>query len=115
MSETHLRQVYEAYSNQDLHRLLAFVATDVDWPDGEQRIHGRAQVAAYWTEQWSRVLTVDVPTVIALLSETVRVVGIDQVVRSLDGQTVSHGRFAHVLHLDGPLISRLDIVPLKTR
>lgn len=90
------------------------MSDEVNWPDGDRRLHGKAQISQYWTEQWARIHTSDVPAVVATLSDSVRVVRIDQVVHAPTGRVVSLGTFAHVLHLDGRLIARLDIVPLSS-
>lgn len=75
-------------------------------------MHGKRDLQRYWTHQWAQTRTRDVPAVIAAISDAVRVVRIDQTVHTLSGEVVSRGTFAHVLHLDGSLIARLDIVPL---
>ncbi|WP_158590115.1 nuclear transport factor 2 family protein [Amnibacterium setariae] len=108
-------RVYRAYSAQRLDELLGLVTTDVDWPDGNARLHGRAALRAYWTEQWSRTRTEDVPIGVARVDDRTSAVLIDQVVRGLAGEVRSRARVLHVLRFDDGRIARLDIVPLAPR
>ena len=88
-----LLRAYLAYNAQDAGRLLTLVTDDVDWPDGAGgRMHGRLALAAYWTEQWSRVRTHDHPVAFHELDDGRVAVDVEQVVRSLDGVTVSCSR-----------------------
>jgi len=48
-----LLPAYAAYNRQDREALLALVSEDVDWPDGSARLHGKAELRAYWTRQWA--------------------------------------------------------------
>jgi len=48
-----LLAAYAAYNRQDGAALLALVSEDVDWPDGSARLHGKAELRAYWTRQWA--------------------------------------------------------------
>lgn len=113
MNDALVRLAYDAYSRQDLEQLKVLLSDDVDWPDGTgARLHGKADVAAYWIDQWKRTRTTDRVGIIARLSDSVRAVRIDQVVKNLGGDTISTGTFAHIVHLEGERIIRLDIVQL---
>jgi ketosteroid isomerase-like protein len=52
-----LRTAYAAFNARDIDAALAVMAPDVAWPKaftgGVAR--GRAEVQAYWTEQWSEI------------------------------------------------------------
>ncbi|WP_052682116.1 nuclear transport factor 2 family protein [Saccharothrix sp. ST-888] len=51
-----------AYNSQDADVLLELVSDDVEWPnDSTGRLHGKAEVRARWTEQWSRTRPHDEP------------------------------------------------------
>ena len=52
-------RMYDAYNDRDLEALTALVGEDVDWPDGDERLHGRAAVRNYWSRQWARIHTQD--------------------------------------------------------
>ncbi len=106
-----LRRAYAAYNAQDAAALAELVGDDVDWPDGgDGRLHGRAEVHAYWTEQWTRTRTHDEPLDFDDVDDGRSAVRIRQVVRALDGSLVSTGDFLHLLRVDGGLIRRLDII-----
>ena len=113
MHDELLMGAYDAYNRKDLTCLTSLIADDVDWPgDDGHRLRGRAAVVEYWTAQWTRTSTTDSVGVIARLSEHVRAVRIDQVVRSTGGRQISSGTFVHVVHTDADRIRRLDIVPV---
>ncbi len=104
-----LTRAYAAYNAQDVEALLACVSDDVDWPDGARRLHGKAQVRSYWTEQWTRTRTHDEPVSVSELGDGRIAVLVGQVVRSLEGAVLSTGRFRHVHRIDDHLIARMDI------
>ncbi len=104
-----LLQAYAAYNRQDLEALLALVSDDVNWPDGGRTLHGKDEVRAYWTEQWTHTRTYDEPVTFTQRSDGRIAVHIRQVVRSRSGSVISTGRFVHLHRLDGDRIARLDI------
>ncbi len=106
-----LREAYAAYNTQDVDRLLAVLSDNVDWPEGSNRLHGKAAVRAYWLDQWSRIRTHDELGEFTQLSGDRTAVRIAQVVRALDGSVVSRGTFTHVHRIRDAHIARLDIVP----
>ena len=57
-TETVQRQL-DAYNDRDLDALTALVGEDVDWPDGDERLYGRAAVRNYWSHQRARIHTQD--------------------------------------------------------
>src|SRR5271165_4224262 len=74
-----LLAAYEAYNRQDSDTLRALVSEDVDWPDGSARLHGKAELRAYWTRQWAMTRTHE-PVEITDLSPDRSVVRVRQVV-----------------------------------
>lgn len=107
-----LLHAYAAYNSQNVEALLALVSDDVDWPDDDGgRLHGKAEVRTYWTEQWTRTRTHDEPMSFDHLTDDRIAVHIRQVVRSLDGSTVSQGDFLHIHRIESMRISRMDIEP----
>ncbi len=108
-----LLAAYAAYNRQDGAALLALVSEDVDWPDGSARLHGKAELRAYWTRQWAMTRTHDEPVEITDLSPDRSVVRIRQVVRALDGTKISEGSFDHLCRFQGGLIERMDIQNLE--
>ncbi len=105
-----LRRAYAAYNAQDADALAAMVSDDVDWPDGaDGRLHGRAEVHAYWTEQWTRTRTHDEPLRFEDVDDGRTAVRLHQVVRALDGSVLSTGNFVYLFRIEDGLIRRLDI------
>ena len=104
-----LLTAYAAYNRQDSEALLALVSEDVDWPDGSARLHGKAELRAYWTRQWAVTRTHDEPVKITDLAPDQSVVRISQVVRALDGTKISEGTLDHVHRFRNGLIAHMDI------
>ena len=113
MLKERLLAAYAAYNRQDGAALLALVSEDVDWPDGSARLHGKAELQAYWTRQWAMTRTHDEPVEITDLSPDRSVVRVRQVVRTLDGTKISEGSFDHLYRFQGGLIERMDIQNLE--
>ena len=106
-----LTRVYVAFNARDLETVLAALHPDVDWANGLDggRVHGRADVRAYWTRQLE---TID-PRVEPVGFETDAagrtVVRVHQVVRNPAGAVLSDGTVEHVYTIEGRLITRMDI------
>jgi hypothetical protein len=103
-----LLAAYAPYNRQDSQALLDLVSEDVDWPDSSAR-HGKAGLRAYWTRQRAVTRTHDESGEITDLSLDRSGVRIHQVVRALDGTTISEGSFEHLYRFRGGLIVRMDI------
>ncbi|WP_328616583.1 nuclear transport factor 2 family protein [Amycolatopsis sp. NBC_00355] len=108
-AEDLLLKAYAAYNRQDADGLLELVSDDVDWPDGANRLHGKAELKAYWLDQWTRTRTHDQPLAFTAMPDGRVAVRIGQVVRSLDGRVLSRGSFGHVHDIVDSRIARLDI------
>ncbi len=108
-AEALLLKAYAAYNRQDADGLLTLVSDDVDWPDGTNRLRGKADLKTYWLDQWTRTRTHDEPLAFTAAPDGRIVVRISQVVRSLDGRVLSRGSFGHVHRIVDSRIARLDI------
>lgn len=86
-----IEQAYAAYNRQDTDALLACVSENVDWPDGQARLHGKQDLRIYWTRQWTETRTHDEVLEIATPMPNRAIVRIGQVVRALTGAVVSAG------------------------
>lgn len=109
-----LLQAYAAHNRRDLEALLALVSDDVDWPDDPRRLDGKAQVCAYWTEQWSRTRTHDQPVTLTRHKDGRVTVTVDQVVRAPDGTVISRGRFLHLHRLQSGRLAAMHLRPWST-
>lgn len=89
--------------------MLELVSDDVDWPDGANRLRGKADLKAYWLDQWTRTRTHDQPLAFTAMPDGRVAVRISQIVRSLDDRVLSRGTFGHVHEIVDSRIVRLDI------
>jgi hypothetical protein len=107
----YFQSLYEAFNRRDLDAVLGRMTADVDWPNARQggRLRGLEAVRRYWTEQWAEIdLKVD-PLAVASLPDGRVAVTVHQVVRSSEGQTISHGQVVHIYLLDNGLIRQMDV------
>lgn len=102
-------RMYDAFNARDLEALTAFLHEDVDWPDGETRLHGRAAVKEHWSRQWAQVHTHDEVTSLQDLGPERVAVRIAQTVRDLDGAVLSRGEFEQTYEFLDGLVSRMDM------
>jgi ketosteroid isomerase-like protein len=108
-------RMYDAFNARDLDALVAFLHEDVDWPDGEARLHGREAVRAHWSRQWTRlrvrdeVTGIDEVTGTADLGPDRTAVRIRQVVHGLDGALLSTGAFTQTYEFRDGLVARMDV------
>jgi len=82
-----IARLYDAYNDRDLESLTALVGEDVDWPDGDERLHGRAAVRNYWSRQWARLHTQDKVAGVTDLAPDRAAVRIRQVVPTSTGRS----------------------------
>lgn len=108
-NEALLREAYAAYNRRDADALLALVSEDVNWPNGSARLNGKDELRSYWVRQWTETRTHDEPVTITSRTPHASVVRVTQVVRGLDGTTISQGLFDHTYRIENVLIKRLDI------
>ena len=114
MSEPHeqlLRRAYEAFNARDIQGALATMHPQVDWPNALEggRVHGHAEVRAYWERQWgtldSRVRLLHIES-----SPAHPVVAtVHQLVRDRAGNVVSDRTLEHRFVIAGGLIERMDV------
>jgi hypothetical protein len=114
VSEELLRRVYAAFNARDLDAVLAFMHPEVDWPNAIDggRVHGHAEVRAYWERQFE---TID-PHVepVGIVEENgCLAVEVHQVVRSTDGTLLADQRVRHVYSVCDGLIERMEIDPYR--
>ena len=106
-----LKNVYAAFNRRDMDAVLALMRPDVDWPNGMEggRVHGRDEVRAYWTRQWSMIDPRVEPVSMADDEAGNTVVDVHQVVRDLSGKVLKDQIVRHVYSFRDGLIERMDI------
>src|SRR3712207_9494856 len=86
-----LARAFAAYNRRDVDGLLALLTDDVDWPDGDARLVGKAAVRRYWLHQFTRTRTHDEPVRFEDLAPGRTVVHLDQTVADRHGRVLSRG------------------------
>lgn len=109
-----LANAYAAFNRRDVDGLLELLTDDVNWPDGDARLIGKAAVRQYWLHQFTETRTHDKPLRFIDVSPGRTVVHIDQTVADLHGRVLSRGAFRYSFDIRGGLISRLDIAVATT-
>lgn len=95
---TLLRQLYQDFNARQIDSVLAYMHTDVSWPNGWEGgyLSGNNEVRAYWLRQWQQID----PTVEPLGFETKpdgRVaVKVRQIIKGLDGVVLSDSQLFHL-------------------
>jgi ketosteroid isomerase-like protein len=113
VSETLLRQAYDAFNARHLDAALDLMHPDVDWPNGMEggRVNGRDAVRAYWERQFDLIDSRVEPRSFDELGDGRVSVTVHQVVRDLGGNVMSETEVRHVYELLDGLIVRMDIDP----
>jgi ketosteroid isomerase-like protein len=108
-----LRGAYAAFNARDIERALVLMHPDVDWPNGMEggRVHGHAEVRAYWTRQFGLIDSRVEPESFKALDDGRVEVQVHQMVRGLDGGLLSDGHVRHVYSFRDGLVERMEIVP----
>jgi hypothetical protein len=106
-----LKVVYAAFNRRDIDGVLAFMRTDVDWPNGMEggRVHGCDSVRAYWTRQWGLVDPHVEPVHMEDNGTGNIVVDVHLVVRDLAGNLLKDQMVQHIYFFREGLIDRMDI------
>jgi hypothetical protein len=107
----YFRQLYDAFNNRHVERVLGMMADDVDWPNAWKggRLLGRDAVGDYWTAQWQELDPRVDPLAVVERADGSLEVTVHQMVRAVDGQLLADGEVLHVYRLDGDLIRRMDV------
>jgi ribosomal protein S18 acetylase RimI-like enzyme len=115
MSEQHerlLRRAYKAFNARDIEGTLATMHPGVDWPNAMEggRVHGHAEVRAYWERQWRSLDARVQPLHIEQGLGGRMVATVHQLVRDLAGSVVSDATVEHRFSITDGLIERMDVI-----
>lgn len=107
----HLRELYDAFNARHVDKVLAAMASDVNWPNAWEggRIEGREAVGSYWRRQWAELDPRVEPVTISTRSDGRLAVDVHQLVRNLEGEVIAEGRVLHVYELREGLVARMDV------
>jgi ribosomal protein S18 acetylase RimI-like enzyme len=114
MTEQHeqlLRRAYETFNARDIEGALATMHPGVDWPNAIEggRVHGHAEVRAYWERQWGSFDSRVQPLRIEQGPGGRVVATVHQLVRDLAGNVVFDETIEHRYAIAGGLIERMDV------
>jgi SnoaL-like domain len=103
--------VYEAFNHRAMDPILERMHPRVEWPNGMEGgwVHGREEVRAYWTRQWSMIDPHVEPVAFEAEPDGRIAVKVHQLVRSLDGATLLDRMVDHVYELGDGLIKKMEI------
>ncbi len=114
MGEEHeplLRDLYAAFNDRDVERVLATMQDDVDWPNAFEggRVAGRDAVRDYWARQFEQIDPRVEPRRFEVQDGGRIAVLVHQVVRDLDGTVLADHEVRHVYSFRDGRIARMDV------
>jgi hypothetical protein len=111
-----LRAAYTAFNARDIDAALATMTRDVAWPKAFKGgfVHGREEVRAYWTEQWSEINPHVEPVAFYPEDNGRILVDVHQVVRNLAGAVLADEHVGHRFTLAHGLIQAMEVGPLPS-
>jgi len=102
--------LFDAFNGRDLDAATALIHPEADWPDlfSDNRLHGRDQILAMWTEQFRRFGPEISLLEMTALPDGRRRVRINYVVRNLDGRIFTDEEATMTYKFRDGMIARLD-------
>lgn len=106
-----MSQIYTAFNKRDVDGTLTPMRDDVSWPKASEggRVVGKAAIREYWTRQWAEfdpfVYVLDVIDRDGGVTD----VKVHQLVKDLNGVTLSDTEVWHVYRFEDGLIERMDL------
>ena len=106
-----IEQAYSAFNKRHIDGVLALMTQDVSWPKASEggRAHGKEEIRAYWTRQWSEFDPHVEPLAITEGNGGKVCVRVRQRVRSLQGDLLSDREVLHIFTMNAGLIAAMDL------
>jgi ribosomal protein S18 acetylase RimI-like enzyme len=106
-----LRELYAAFNERDIDRVLRALTADVDWPNAWEggRVIGHDAVRDYWTRQWAAIAPTVEPLAFGRRADGTIAVTVRQTVRDLEGAVLSEGLVVHAYTPRGEQFARMDV------
>jgi hypothetical protein len=106
-----LNQLYQDFNDRAIDAVLAYLHTDVAWPNGWEGgyVYGHEEVRAYWLRQWQTINPRVVPLSMQVRPGGDIAVGVHQVIRDLTGQLMSDGHIVHLYRLEAGKVRKMTI------
>ncbi len=111
-----LRAAYAAFNARDIDKALALMTPDVVWPRAFKGgfVHGREEIRAYWTEQWSEIDGQVEPVAFQMEDAGQVLVDVHQVVRDLAGSVLADEHVGHHFTIKHGLIQAMEVCQLPS-
>jgi ketosteroid isomerase-like protein len=106
-----LLAAYTSFNARDIDAVLKTMHEDVDWPNGMEggRVHGHAEVRAYWTRQWKAVDPHVEPVGFEIEADGRIAVTVHQRVCDLSGKVLVDHLIGHIYRIEDGLIQSMEI------
>jgi ketosteroid isomerase-like protein len=106
-----LQRAYAAFNARDIDGALTLMDPEVDWPNGMEggRVHGHAEVRAYWERQFGVIDSRVEPEAFEELEDGRVSVSVHQRVHEMSGALVSDTHVRHVYSFQDGLVARMEI------
>ena len=106
-----LGTLYERFNARDVDAVLAYLTSDVEWPNGWEGgyVHGHDEVRDYWTRQWAEIDGTVTPKRFSTRPDGRIDVTVHQVVKDLEGELLEDSTVHHVYRLRGEAIEHMEI------
>jgi hypothetical protein len=104
-------RLYAAFNRRDVDATLALMSENVSWPKASEggRVVGKQAIREYWTRQWGEFNPrVDPIEVLEHKDDKVEV-KVHQLVKALNGDTLSDTEVTHVYTIANGLVERMEI------
>lgn len=106
-----VKRLYDRFNARDMETLLSAMHEDVTWANGMEggHVHGREEVRAYWTRQWTMIDPRVEPVEFSRGPGGELLVEVHSIVRDLAGNLLSDTHVGHIFRLENGLVQRFDI------
>ncbi len=106
-----IAEAYAAFNDRSIESALALMTENVSWPKASEggRVVGKDEIRSYWTRQWKEFNPQVEPIEIIDRGDGLMDVRVHQLVKSLDGETLSDSEVWHVYTIVDGLIARMDL------
>ena len=109
--EALIERLYDRFNARDVEGVFAALDDDVLWANGMDggHVRGKEALRRYWADQWSAFDPRVDPVDIKKADDGALMVEVRQIVRDLQGSTISDGTIRHVFRMANGRVARFDI------
>lgn len=105
-----LNHLYPDFNQRNVEQIIPHFAVDADWPNGMTggREVGHEAIREYWTNQWEVINSKVTPVSYRVVDDRV-ILEVHQLVKSMDGETLSDSVVYHTYKFADGKVARMDI------